>query len=161
MEVRSVSFSTLTIRTIDGVPIKTSIVYTPTEQIEVSSEMGVMGNRTVVHNAPIYIFFAKHYDHWARTLGVQRSAWGECHWGENITFRFPPNSKVMDDRDFHLGDIWSLGNSGVLLQVCGARVPCSRLSWRLNLPAKILPQLAASGFWSVYARPEIWRHQAR
>lgn len=147
MEVVAVSFSRPEFHVVDGVRTLTSIIRKPCPSIELSSA-GIVGNSTAAHDAPVYIFFANHYDYWATKLGVERSEWDWCHWGENITFKCSP---LLNEHNFHLGDIWSVGSS-VRLQVCGSRVPCNKLSWRCGQSAKWLRELADSGFCGVYMR---------
>jgi ferredoxin-NADP reductase/MOSC domain-containing protein YiiM len=148
MEIVAVSTSTPSWHIIDGTKTLTSIIHKASPSITLTAS-GINGNKTAAHNAPVYIFFEHHYDYWTSKLGIQRSSWGACHWGENITFRC--SSPALNEYDFCLGDVWNVGEN-VRLQVCGARVPCSRLAWRCGQGGRWLKELADSGLCGVYMR---------
>jgi ferredoxin-NADP reductase/MOSC domain-containing protein YiiM len=109
---------------------------------------GIQGHESAAHNAEVYAFFAQHYDRWSAQLGIPRKDWDWCHWGENLTLRVPPG---LDENSVRLGDRWEFAG-GVHLEVCGARVPCSRLAWRLGQPDAWLNELASTGCCGVYLR---------
>ncbi|KAH7193387.1 uncharacterized protein B0J16DRAFT_395338 [Fusarium flagelliforme] len=123
MEAVAVSHSMPALHNINGLEIKTSIVHTPktstSEYIELNDD-GIVGNATAVHDGPVYICLAENYEYWCAELGLDRSEWDWCHWGENITFRC--TDKTLTESDFRLGDVWRVGSS-VRLQVCGSRIP--------------------------------------
>ncbi|KAI0196923.1 pyruvate kinase-like protein [Astrocystis sublimbata] len=150
MEVLAVSTSTPRTHTIAGRQLKTAIVRdaltNPTDYIELDAT-GVVGNQPMVHDGPVYVFFAEHYDYWCGELGVEREAWGWCHWGENITLRF--KDKVQLEDEIHVGDVWKIGRT-VRLQVCGARIPCSKLAWRCGQKDTWLQALSNSGRLGAY-----------
>ncbi|KAI3320557.1 pyruvate kinase-like protein [Xylariaceae sp. AK1471] len=152
MEVVAVSLAQPKFYDVHGTKVYTSIVHDPltsaSDYIELD-EAGVLGNKVAVHDGPVYVCFAENYDHWCSELGVDRSSWGWCHWGENLTLRF--KDKVRLEDDIHIGDIWRIGEA-VRLQVCGARIPCMKLSWRCGQKDSWLPTLAASGRVGVYFR---------
>jgi len=151
MEVVAVSIGQLTWWDINGVRTLTSIVREPSaEPLELTVADGIVGNASAAHDAQVYAFFAHHYDYWCQRLGVDRSSWKWCHWGENITFRCV-STAVLDERRFHLGDVWAVGES-VRLQVCGSRVPCTKLSWRCGQNDRWLRTLADTGYCGVYLR---------
>ncbi|CAG1961200.1 unnamed protein product [Fusarium graminearum] len=118
------------------------------EYIELNED-GVIGNATAVHDGPVYIFLAENYDYWCAELGVDRSEWDWCHWGENITFRC--TDKTLTKSDFRLGDIWRVGRN-IRLQVCGSRIPCMKLSWRCGQKDSWLKTLSNTGRVGVYLR---------
>ncbi|KAJ4247196.1 hypothetical protein NW762_013335 [Fusarium torreyae] len=152
MEAVAVSYAVPAWHNINGLDMKTSIIHTPkksaSEYIEIN-ENGVVGNATAVHDGPVYICLAENYDYWCAELGVDRSEWDWCHWGENITFRC--TDKRLTEFDFRLGDIWKVG-SRVRLQVCGSRIPCMKLAWRCGQKDSWLKGLSESGRVGVYLR---------
>ncbi|PTD11026.1 hypothetical protein FCULG_00011497 [Fusarium culmorum] len=152
MEAVAVSYAIPASHSINGLDIKTSIIHTPkkssSEYIELNED-GVIGNATAVHDGPVYICLAENYDYWCAELGVDRSEWDWCHWGENITFRC--TDKTLTESDFRLGDIWRVGRS-VRLQVCGSRIPCMKLSWRCGQKDSWLKTLSDTGRVGVYLR---------
>lgn len=138
-------------RDVGGLKIKTSIIHTPLtrpeEYIELN-ENGVLNNATAAHDGPVYICLAENYDYWCSELNIPRDSWDWCHWGENITFRCT-STKLLES-DFHLGDKWQVGEA--LLEVCGSRIPCMKLSWRCGQKDSWLKPLAESGRVGVYLR---------
>jgi ferredoxin-NADP reductase/MOSC domain-containing protein YiiM len=152
MEAVAVSQALPAVHNVNGIEIKTSIVHTPkkscSEYIEVI-ENGIVGNATAVHDGPVYICLAENYDYWCTELGIDRSEWDWCHWGENITFKCT-NTKLTES-DFRLGDVWRVGDS-VRLQVCGSRIPCMKLSWRCGQKDSWLKTLSDTGRVGIYLR---------
>lgn len=148
MEVAAVSCGTPQWIDINGVRTRTSIIHTISDSITLESGGAINGNNTAVHDAPVYAFFTHHYDYWREKLGVTKEIWNWGHWGENITFR---TDQYMDEYNFNLGDVWKVG-AEVLLQVCGARVPCFKLAWRCGQNDKWLKELADTGFSGIYLR---------
>ncbi|OCK96674.1 PK beta-barrel-protein domain-containing protein-like protein [Cenococcum geophilum 1.58] len=120
----------------------TSIVRTPSEgPLRISKERGISNHQSAAHDAQIYAFFAHHYDFWTQKLGVNCEEW-DC--------------TLLDEGDVYVGDIWEFDNGepekGVVLQVCGGRVPCSRLAWRCKQKSSWLAEVAETGFCGVYLR---------
>ena len=152
MEVVAVSCAEPKWHTIHGKREYTSIIHEPLtskeDYINVTVRDGVNENKPAAHNAQIYAYFAEHYDYWTEILDVDREQWGWCHWGENITFR-SDESQILAEKDFNLGDIWHVGKTA-LLQVCGSRVPCHKLSWRCGQKDKWIKELADTGLCGVY-----------
>ncbi|KAF4463681.1 nitric oxide dioxygenase [Fusarium albosuccineum] len=148
MEAVAVSHALPVDHDVYGLKIKTSIIHTPSEYIELD-ENGVVDNATAAHDGPVYICLAENYDYWCTELGVDRSSWDWCHWGENITFRC--TDKTLTEFDFHLGDIWRVGST-VRLQVCGSRIPCMKLSWRCGQKDSWLKTLSDTGKVGLYLR---------
>ncbi|RWA06666.1 hypothetical protein EKO27_g8442 [Xylaria grammica] len=150
MEVVAISRSRPQFVDVNGIKLYTAIVRdgltASSDYLEIN-ESGILGNKPAVHNGPVYACFAEHYDYWCQELGVDRSSWGWCRWGENLTLKFKDQEKLEDE--IHVGDIWRIGKT-VRLQVCGARVPCMKLSWRLGQKDSWLPALASSGRVGVY-----------
>ncbi|KAI0413013.1 pyruvate kinase-like protein [Xylaria grammica] len=150
MEVVAISRSRPQFVDVNGIKLYTAIVRdgltASSDYLEIN-ESGILGNKPAVHDGPVYACFAEHYDYWCQELGVDRSSWGWCRWGENLTLRFKDQEKLEDE--IHVGDIWRIGKT-VRLQVCGARVPCMKLSWRLGQKDSWLPALASSGRVGVY-----------
>ncbi|ETS80930.1 hypothetical protein PFICI_08459 [Pestalotiopsis fici W106-1] len=145
MEVLAVSRSIPKEYELRGMKISTSIIHDPLTSKNDSIELydnGVVGNETAAHDGPVYAFFAENYDYWCSKLGVDRPSWDWCHWGENITFRH--KERVFLEDDIHLGDVWKIGTS-VRLEVCGSRIPCSKLAWRCGQKDQWLKPLADTG----------------
>ncbi|OQU97302.1 Oxidoreductase FAD-binding domain-containing protein [Cladophialophora immunda] len=150
MEVLAVSAATPRWEDINGKRTMTSIVREslPGGEIQITAK-GVKGNQPAMHDGPVYAFFAHHYDYWCKELSYDRTKWKWCHWGENITFDC--DDKKLTEREFRLGDIWTVGKT-VRLEVCGARIPCFKLSWRCGQKDSWLKPLADSGYSGVYFR---------
>ncbi|EXA41648.1 hypothetical protein FOVG_10115 [Fusarium oxysporum f. sp. pisi HDV247] len=152
MEVLAVSHALPVAHIINGLEIKTSIVHTPlklpSEYIELDED-GIVENATAVHDGPVYIYLAENYDYWCKELGVDRSEWDWCHLGENIALRC--TERKLTEFDFRLGDVWRVGNN-VRLQVCGARIPCWKLSWRCGQKDSWLKTISDTGRAGVYLR---------
>lgn len=148
MEVVAVSCGLPRWIDINGVKTRTSIIHTLTDRITLETGGTVENNGTAVHDAPVYAFFTHHYTYWRQKLGVEEQKWDWGHWGENITFR---TDEYIDETHFNLGDVWKVGDE-VLLQVCGARVPCFKLAWRCGQHDRWLKELADTGFSGVYLR---------
>ncbi|RGP67531.1 flavodoxin reductase family [Fusarium longipes] len=152
MEAVAVSYAVPALHNINGLEIKTSIVHkarkSPSDYIELNED-GVIGNLTAVHDGPVYICLAENYDYWCAELGIDRSEWDWCHWGENITLRC--TGKTLSESDFRLGDVWRVGDS-VRLQVCGSRIPCMKLSWRCGQKDSWLKTLSDTGRVGIYLR---------
>lgn len=151
MEVVAVSAALPQWQDVNGKRTFTSIVRKPLKSgvIQVSAD-GIEQNKTAVHEGPVYAFFAHHYDYWCEKQGVDRAQWDWCHWGENVTFRCT-GATLFNETTIRLGDVWNVG-SEVQLEVCGARVPCFKLSWRCGQKDSWLKPLADSGFCGVYLR---------
>ncbi|KAK5058802.1 hypothetical protein LTR84_011066 [Exophiala bonariae] len=148
MEVAAVSCGLPQWIDINGTRTRTSIIHTIVDRITLKTGRTVEDNATAVHDAPVYAFFTHHYNYWRHKLGVKEEDWNWGHWGENITFK---TDEYMDETQFNLGDVWKVGDE-VLLQVCGARVPCFKLAWRCGQNDKWLKELADTGFSGVYLR---------
>ena len=43
--------------------------------LEINTDLGL-------DDGPVYIFLAENYDYWCNELGVDRTEWDWCHWGE-------------------------------------------------------------------------------
>lgn len=105
---------------------------------------GPAGNMTAVHTEDVYAFFAEHYDHWASELGVDRRAWGDCHWGENLMLA------GLREESLHIGDRLRIGTA--ILEVTSPRIPCLKLAWRIGQPEGAVARLIASGLTGCYMR---------
>ncbi|KAK8040035.1 bacterial hemoglobin protein [Apiospora rasikravindrae] len=160
MEVVAVSRSMPKELDLGGMKISSSMIHepltSPADYIEID-EHGVVGNQPAVHDGPVYLFFAEHYDHWCAELGVDRSTWDWCHWAENITVRYKKGKGGADDAkprfetEMHLGEVWRIGPD-VRLELCGSRIPCMKVSWRCGQKDSWLRPLAESGRVGVYMR---------
>ncbi|KAK8135007.1 oxidoreductase-like protein [Apiospora sp. TS-2023a] len=158
MEVVAVSRSTPKELDLGFMKLTTSLIHepltSPTDSIELNEKSGVVGNQPAVHDGPVYVFFAEHYDYWCAELGVDRRAWDWCHWAENITVRYKKDTTKSLRRfetEMHLGEVWRVGPD-VRLELCGSRIPCQKVSWRCGQKDSWLRPLAESGRVGVYMR---------
>ena len=126
-EVVAVSVAEPSWQDIGGRPVFTSIVRAASDRPVRFAAGGPDGNATAVHTEEVFACFAEHYDHWAARLGIDRAAWGACHWGENLMLAGLP-----DEAALHVGDRLRVGEA--LLEVTSPRIPCFKLSWRLGQP---------------------------
>lgn len=76
------------------------------EFIEFDLVFGIKGNKLVVYNVEVYIFFVYYYDYWLERFNVFCEKWDWCYWGENIIFCCDRN---MIEVDFNFGDVWKIG----------------------------------------------------
>ena len=88
---------------------------------------------------------SENYDYWTAHLGIERDAWPNVFWGENLTL-----SGVNEDR-LRIGDRLSIGGTAVF-EVTSPRIPCFKLSWRLGQPESFLSELVQSGRTGFYLR---------
>lgn len=162
MEVVAVSRSMPKELDLGFMKLTTSLIHepltAPTDSIELDEKDGVVGNQPAVHDGPVYVFFAEHYDYWCAELGVDRAAWDWCHWAENITVRYKRNGGGGTEKkprrfetEMHLGEVWRIGPD-VRLELCGSRIPCQKVSWRCGQKDSWLRPLAESGRVGVYMR---------
>lgn len=151
LEVVAISVGTPKWQSMRGHEVQSAIVRDTSTQAINLTHHGIDGHESAAHNAQVYAFFAHHYDYWTQNLGIPRSEWDWCHWGENLTLRISPE---LDETQLHIGDLWEIGSGDntVLLEVYGGRVPCSRLAWRCGQKDTWLKQVAASGRCGVYLR---------
>lgn len=132
-------------REVYGRQVFTSIVREASEQPVQFGTGGPEGNMTAVHTEEVFAFFAEHYDFWAARLGIERDAWGRCHWGENLMLSGMPG-----EAELRIGDRFRIGEA--LLEVTSPRIPCFKLSWRLGQPESFLRELIESGRMGCYLR---------
>ncbi len=151
LEVIAISVGKPKWNSMKGHEVRSAIVRDPSTQAINVTPHGIEGHESAAHNAQVCSLFAHHYDHWTQKLGIPRSEWDWCHWGENLTLRTSPE---LDETQVHIGDLWQIGggDNTVLLEVYGGRVPCSRLAWRCGQKESWLKQVAASGRCGVYLR---------
>lgn len=143
--VVAVSRATPAHQDIRGKRVFTSIVRTRSTTPLVLTAEGPDGNETAVHTEHVLAFPAEHYDFWADRLGVARNIWPLTLWGENIVFR------GLMEHELPIGTMLRVGPSAVL-QVTSPRNPCFKLSWRLNQPDSMLPDLLTTGRCGFYLR---------
>lgn len=159
LSVVAVSVSSPRNQDINGHRVKSAIVRQPlTEPLHLTTD-GISGNRSAAHDAQVYALFTHHYDTWSSKLGVPRTQWNWCHWGENLALETDP---PLDESEVRIGDIWRFStsrtsddpdkNECVELEVYGARVPCGKLAWRCGQKDTWLSELAATGNCGVYLR---------
>ena len=143
--VVAVSVSTPRIIDIRGQPTLTSIVRNPTPGAVHFGPGGPVGNRTAVHTEDVLATNSENYDYWTSALGVARSSWPHCYWGENLTL------SGLDERSLRIGDRLSIGATAQL-EVTSPRIPCFKLAWRLGQPDSFLRALVQSGRTGFYLR---------
>ncbi|NHP13841.1 MOSC domain-containing protein [Rhodococcus sp. IC4_135] len=128
-----------------GRQVFSSIVRTASEGSVFFALGGPEGNETAVHTEEVYACSRETYDLWAHRLRVDRSSWLPCHWGENLMVEGMPS-----EEELHIGDRFRIG--AVLLEVSSPRIPCFKLSWRLEQPEAFLHELIADGRMGCYFR---------
>jgi ferredoxin-NADP reductase/MOSC domain-containing protein YiiM len=143
--VQAVSASVPRLVEIHGRPISTSIVHDPHPGPLAFGPGGPAGNTTAVHTEDVLAMPAEHYDHWARELGIERSAWSDCYFGENLMLR------GFHEHSLRVGDRLCIGPTA-LFEVSSPRIPCFKLSWRLGQPDGFLKRLVDSGLTGFYLR---------
>jgi uncharacterized protein len=143
--VRAVSVSIPRLIEIHGRPISTSIVHDPHPGPLAFGAGGPAGNSTAVHTEDVLAMPAEHYDYWAHELGVERSAWSDCYFGENLMLC------GFNEHSLRVGDRLSIGPTA-LFEVTSPRIPCFKLSWRLGQPDAFLKRLVDSGLTGFYLR---------
>lgn len=153
LSVVALSVGTPAKHNIHGHETLTSIVRTPfAGPITVNPEQGIASHQSAIHDAQIYAFFWHHYAYWTKKLGIERSAWDWCHWDENLMLS---TSMPLNEAAVFEGDVWEFqGDDGecIRLQVCGTRVPCSRLAWRCGQKGDWLTDVSKTGFCGMYLR---------
>ena len=91
MEVVAVSRGKPRFIDVGGIKLYTAIIRdpltSPSDYIEID-ETGIVDNQPAVHDGQVYVCFAEHYDYWCNELGVDRTSWDWCRWGENLTGKF-------------------------------------------------------------------------
>lgn len=143
--VQAVSVSVPRLVEIHGRLVSTSIVHDLHPGPLTFGAGGPAGNATAVHTEDVLAMPAEHYDYWARELGVERSAWGDCHFGENLMLR------GLNEHSLRVGDRLAIGPTA-LFEVTSPRIPCFKLSWRLGQPDGFLERLVHSGLTGFYLR---------
>src|SRR4051812_43569442 len=84
--------------TINGFEMQSSIVRDASTAPIFFDRDGPMGNATAMHTEQVCVFCAEQYDHWSAILGIERSAWKDCQFGENLMIEGLPEEGV------HVGD---------------------------------------------------------
>ena len=143
--VKAVSVSVPQMVEIHGRCISTSILHDPHPGPLLFGMGGPAGNATAVHTEEVLAMPAEHYDHWARELGVERSAWTDCYWGENLMLH------GFNENALRVGDCLHIGPTA-RFEVTSPRIPCFKLSWRLGQPDAFLKHLVDSGLTGFYLR---------
>ncbi len=123
--------------------VKTAHIKTPVPEPWRITFGGADGDQRAVHPDKLYAFARNAYDYWSERLGVDRDAWSDGFFGENLTL------DTLDETDIRVGDIFAVGNE-VQLVVSGARTPCAKLAWRLNQPRSFQKTFARSRQSGVY-----------
>jgi len=127
---------------VNGASVPTAHVKAPLPLPWVVTPTGVMGDEVAAHTDHLYVFDHASYDFWSRELGVDRSAWPDGTFAENLTLDH------LNAPSLHLGDVFALG--GTRLVVTGPRIPCAKLTWRLGQPPSFMDRFRLSGHAGVY-----------
>lgn len=143
--ITAVSVATPRIIDIHGRPTNTSIVREAHQGPLLFGFGGPIGNRTAVHTEDVLATVTENYDFWAEQLGIPRQTWPASFWGENITI------SGLSENTLRVGDRLRVGASAVF-EVTSPRIPCFKLSWRLNQPESFLHTLVESGLTGFYLR---------
>lgn len=128
-----------------GRKVLSSIVRDPSTEPIWFGLGGPEGNETAVHTEDVFCFFDEHYSFWSNKLGVERSEWKDCYWGENLMLTGMPT-----EEDIKVGDRLRIGKA--VFEVSSPRIPCFKLSWRLGQPESFVAELIASGKMGCYLR---------
>lgn len=142
MQLLNVNVGKIRKQVIDGAEVETAYVKAPTAQPWVVSDHGIAGNEVAVHADHLYAFDHESYAYWADHLAVERSAWTDGFFAENLTL------DSLDLTALRVGDVLSLGETRLV--VTGPRVPCWKLSWRLGQPKTFIKHFRTSGRSGVY-----------
>jgi uncharacterized protein len=130
---------------IRGRQVFTSILHDASDGPLAFEADGPADNATAVHTEQVLAMPAQHYDHWTRELGIERGAWGWCHWGENLTL------DGVDEATLCIGDRLRVGDEAVF-EVTSPRIPCFKLAWRIGQPDTVLLRLIETGRIGFYLR---------
>lgn len=87
---------------INGASVPTAHVKQPVARPWVVTPTGVAGDEVAAHTDHLYVFDRASYDFWSRELGVDRSAWPDGTFAENLTLDH------LDAPSLHLGDVLTL-----------------------------------------------------
>ncbi len=136
--VRAVSSSMPRLIEIHGRPVLTSIVRDAAVAPIHFGLGGPEGNQTAVHTEDVLATVSENYDYWTAHLGVDRDAWPDAFWGENLTL------SGVREHLLRIGDRLRIGKNAVF-EVTSPRIPCFKLSWRLGQPESFLNELTLSG----------------
>lgn len=142
MRLVNVSAGTVQTQTIDGEPVRTAFVKAPVPEPWILTPTGVAGDEVAVHTDHLYAIDRASYDHWAAELGVERSAWNDGHFAENLTL------DTLDQTQLRVGDQYRVGTARLV--VTGPRVPCWKLTWRLGQPKTFIRRFRLSGHSGAY-----------
>lgn len=143
--VAAVSIAEPRTYTIHGMKISTSIARDPHPGPIMFALEGPVGNVTAVHSEQVLATSTETYDFWMAHLGIPRAQWPHCYWGENLTL------SGIDENDVCVGDRIKIGPSAEF-EVTSPRIPCIKLTWRLQLPDSFLQELVADGRVGFYMR---------
>ncbi len=142
MRLISVNSGKVRTQTIDGAQVQTAYVKSRIPTPWGIAESGIIGNEIAAHTDHLYAFDHASYSYWANRLEMDRSAWADGFFAENLTL------ETLDAAALRVGDRLTLGES--TLVVAGPRVPCWKLSWRMGLPKTFIRDFRLSGHSGVY-----------
>lgn len=142
--MRLLAFSVGMVRTqmIDGEAVRTGYVKSPVAEPWIITPTGPAGDQVAVHTDHLYVFDRDSYDFWAAELGVDRDAWPDGHFAENLTL------DNLDQSRLRVGDTYRVGTATIV--VTGPRVPCWKLTWRLGQPKSFMRRFRLSGHSGAY-----------
>ena len=125
----------------DGAPIRTGIFKEPVAGPRRVRPLGIEGDGQAdlrVHGGAdqaVYIYPGEHYGFWQTELGRERMPFGQ--FGENLT------TEGLDEARVRVRDRLRIGTA--LLQVTHPRLPCSKLSMRMEAGRGFVKRFQQSG----------------
>lgn len=143
MEIKHICLGKTRILKIDNQDVTTAILKEGVNTPVRITHQGLEGNEVAVHTDPVYALAAEAYPYWAAELGENLDNWPPGFFGENLLV------SGLDETDLHLGDVLAVGDT-VRLIVAGPRIPCFKLTWRLQQPKSFIPKFALSNRTGVY-----------
>lgn len=141
MRLLGVSTGTVRDQVIDGATVRTAYVKTAAPQPWLITPTGVGGDEVAVHSDHLYAFDRASYAYWSEDLG-RTQQWPDGWFAENLTV------DALDLDALHVGDVLTLGQARLV--VTGPRVPCWKLSWRMDQPKTFVRRFRLSGRSGVY-----------
>lgn len=98
----------------------------------------------------VYAFAREELDYWADRLGREIV---DGHFGENLTTEHLPVDDAL------IGERWSVGDGGVVLEVTAPRIPCATFAARMAVPRwlKTFSEVGRTGAYLAVVTPGVVR----